>query len=46
MGCKVDEAIDAVQDEPALFNLSDEDQRKTWEHLRAEIVGEKLGRVA
>lgn len=39
MGCKVDEAIDAVRDDPALFNLSDEDERKTWLHLRAEIVG-------
>lgn len=39
LGCTIDQAIDAVQDEPALFNLSDEDQRKTWAHLRAEIVG-------
>jgi hypothetical protein len=39
MGCTVDQAIDAMQDQPALFNMNDPDERRTWAHLRAEIVG-------
>lgn len=39
MDCSIDQAIDAVQAGPMLFNLNDEDERKTWLHLRLMILG-------
>lgn len=42
MGCTVDQAIDAVSDCPMLFNLNDEDERKSWSHLRDLILGRNM----
>jgi len=39
MDCTIDQAIDAVSDRPMLFNLNDADERRTWVHLRSQILG-------
>ncbi|MES2173878.1 MAG: hypothetical protein V4523_08010 [Pseudomonadota bacterium] len=39
MDCTTDEAIDAVADRPMLFNVNDADERRTWLHLKEQILG-------
>lgn len=39
MDCTIDQAIDAVADKPMLFNINDADERRTWLHLKEQILG-------
>lgn len=46
LGCTVDQAIDAVQDQPRIFNLNDPEQRARRDAIRADIFGERGGLAA
>ena len=46
LGCSVDHAIDAVRDQPRIFNINNPDERDRGEAIRAGIFGNLEGKAA